>query len=55
MHENAILSVGLGSDDEAYRALVETVVKAVAAALGVKYRFYPRVAGICWMRFPWRG
>ena len=45
MYENAILSVGLGSDDEAYRALVETVVKAVAAALGVQVQI---LSARCW-------
>lgn len=45
MKGNRILSVGLGSDDKTYRAMLETVITAVAAASGVSVNI---LSTPCW-------
>lgn len=45
MKGKSILSVGLGSDDETYRSLLETVVKAVAGACGIQTKI---LSTPCW-------
>lgn len=45
MHGNPILLIGLGSDDETYRTLVETVITAVAAAYGAQVKI---LSTLCW-------